>query len=336
MDIMFIIVSVITAGALGFIFGGGLAYAAKVFSVEKNPKIEEVAEVLPNANCGACGYAGCNAYAEAVVEYDENITLCIPGGKEVADKIAQILGKKAGETVAKVAYLKCKGTHALAKDKAIYNGINDCKAAVLVAGGNKVCEYGCLGLGTCEKVCPFDAIHIGEEGLPVVDDEKCTGCGVCVEACPKNVLDLMPKDNKVYLACSSQDKGKTVKDYCKVGCISCTLCVKKCPVGAISMKGNLPVIDFEKCTNCGVCVHICPTKSYIDKIRNRSKFFIDTKCTGCTKCISVCPVKAISGNEGEKHTIDPNKCIGCGLCVPACPEGAIKIMGALGYGQKVE
>lgn len=331
-----IIISIITAGSLGFIFGGGLAYAAKIFHVEKDPRIDQVAELLPGANCGACGYAGCQAYAEEIINRDAPINACTPGGSAVIKKIAALLGKEETETIAKIAYLKCKGSCEIAKNKGIYNGIEDCKAAALVANGNKICEYGCLGYGNCVTACPFNAITMDPSGLPIINESACTGCGKCVTVCPRNVLALMPKSAKVYLACSTQDRGKTVKDYCSNGCIGCSLCEKKCPYNAIIMVNNLPVIDFDKCQNCGVCVSICPNKSFNDRIKNRSKFFIDTKCIGCTKCAKVCPVKAITGNVKEKHNIDSQKCIGCGLCVKECPVNAIRVFGALGYSDKEE
>ncbi|MBP7462236.1 MAG: Fe-S cluster domain-containing protein, partial [Candidatus Delongbacteria bacterium] len=283
----FIILSVITAGGLGLIFGGGLAYAAKVFHVDKNPLIDEVLKLLPGANCGACGFAGCPGYAEAIVEQGMEINLCIPGGNTSSKAIAALLNREAVESTAQIAVLRCQGGCGTARTKGEYNGLQDCRAAVLIAGGNKFCDYGCIGLGSCVAVCPFDAITLSPEGLPVIDDHKCTGCGKCVAICPKQILELKSKIYKVYLGCSSRDKGKTVKDYCSKGCISCGLCVKKCPVQAIQMVNNLPVIDYQRCISCGICVSVCPTGSYRDRIKQRSKFFIDTKCTGCGQCVSV-------------------------------------------------
>ncbi len=327
----FILVSIFTAGILGFMFGGGLAYAAKVFHVDKNPMIDEVLKALPGANCGACGYAGCAGYAEAIVEQAEEINLCIPGGNSSIQQIGALLNRQSDEKIKQIAYLRCQGDPQTARIKGIYDGIIDCRAAILIGGGDKICEAGCLGLGTCVKACPFNAITLNSRGLPEIIETKCTGCGKCVEVCPRMALALIPKQNKVYLGCATIDKGKTVKEYCSKGCIACTLCVKKCPVQAITMVNNLPVIDFNKCISCGICVHICPTHSYIDRIKSRSKFFIGPKCTGCGECAQICPVKVISGEKNQKHVIDKTKCIGCGLCQPKCPVKAIGIMGALGY-----
>lgn len=327
----FIILSVITAGGLGLIFGGGLAYAAKVFYVKKNPMIEEILKLLPGANCGACGFAGCPGYAQAIVEQNQEINLCMPGGTTSSKTIAKLLNREVPESATQIAILRCQGSCTTAKLKGDYNGLLDCRAGVIIAGGNKICDFGCIGMGTCVNVCPFQAMTLSTEGLPVIDDRKCTGCGKCVAICPKHVLELKSKIYKVYLGCASRDKGKTVKDYCSKGCISCGICVKKCPVEAILMVDNLPVINYDICISCGICVSVCPTGSYRDRIKQRSKFFIDTKCTGCGQCIQVCPVKAISGKNETKHTIDINKCIGCGLCQPGCPVKAIGIFGAIGY-----
>lgn len=257
-------------GALGLIFGALLAFASEKFFVKVDERQIEIREVLPGANCGACGYPGCDAFAEAVLDGTAPVTGCVAASSEVAEKIAAILGVEATAEEVKVAFLMCKGSPDKTTTNCIYDGVMDCREAAIIPGkGPNACSYGCLGLGTCEEVCPFDAITI-ENGLAVVDTEKCVGCGICVEQCPRNVLTLIPVSSKVFVGCNSPLKGADVKKACTVGCIGCTLCVKACPVQAIEMKDSLAVIDSSKCINCGICVTKCPVKCIID-MRNIDK-----------------------------------------------------------------
>ena len=251
--------SIIELSLLALVFGAFLGFAAKKFAVKTDPRVEKVESVLPNANCGACGFPGCSGFAKAVVAGNAPVDGCIPGGAAVASAIADILGAKVGEQVKMVAALKCRGGVHRAVDKFEYDGIQDCRAAAIVMDGPKACPNGCIGLGTCAEVCPFDAITMNEENLPEISTEKCTGCGVCVEACPKDVLELMPLKNKVWVACNNEYPGKSVKQVCETGCIGCKLCEKNCPVDAIKVEGNLAHIDYEKCTSCQICVVVCPT-----------------------------------------------------------------------------
>ncbi len=235
-------------GALGLIFGAGLAIASRVFAVERDPRASLIEEALPGANCGACGAPGCSGFAEGVVEGRYPVNGCTAGGLEVAAKVAEIMGTEAGEMVAQIAVVRCQGDRDNAINRAVYTGIQDCRAAMMVDNGAKGCEYGCLGLGTCAVSCPFDAIVMSEKGLPVVDPDLCTGCGECVKACPRNIMELLPKTQKVYLGCVSKDFGKSVKAVCKVGCIGCTLCAnpKTTANEAIIMDGKLPVIQYDR------------------------------------------------------------------------------------------
>ena len=262
-----ILTAFISVGLIGAVLGAVLAYASKVFHVAVDPKVEKIAEILPQANCGACGFAGCNAYAEAVVEKGAQVTLCTPGGQDVIDQIASIMGVKAEAGVAMVAYCACNGTKENAKDRFDYYGPETCSSAVFVSGGQKACDYGCLGFGECVEACPFDAMGMGDDGLPYVMDDKCVGCGACVRACPKGVMKMMPKGSTVYLACNSKAKGKEVTDACKVGCIGCKICTlpKTTPSGAIKMDGDLPVVNYEIEDTLTGAKFKCPKSCFIDK-----------------------------------------------------------------------
>lgn len=261
---MDILIPVLSLTALAVLFAGILAWANIQFKVEKDSRVEEIIEALPGANCGACGYAGCSAFAEAVVKGEAPINGCPVGRQKVADEIGRIMGESSGQQDERqVASLVCQGGHDEAKSRMVYHGIQDCRAAVLIDGGDKSCPYGCLGLGTCVRVCPFDAISMGENGLPIINRDLCSGCGKCRDACPKGVIRLTPESALVSVACNSHAKGPAVLKACKVGCIACGKCVKTCPEDAISMIDNLAVIDSHKCSNCGACLEVCPTHAIV-------------------------------------------------------------------------
>jgi len=256
--------ALIELGVFGLIFGAGLAIAAKKFIVEVDPRVEQIMAILPNANCGACGFPGCSGFAKGVVESKAKPSGCIPGGGATADKIAQVLGVTAEATEPKVAIVKCNGG-IRANDKFTYDGIADCRAAQLVGAGFKICSYGCLGLGTCASLCPFGALTMSAENLPINDFEKCTGCGICVQICPTKMLELVPRSKPIFVACNSGDKGAFVRKACSAGCIACSLCQKNCMFDAIHINNNLAKVDYSKCTECGICIEVCPTKAILDK-----------------------------------------------------------------------
>ncbi len=266
------IAAVVSLGAMGLAFGAALAIAAKKLAVETDPRESKVLEALPGANCGGCGYPGCAAYAAAVVSGGAEVDRCPAGGDAVRIRIAEIMGvstDSAGRT-RRIAFVKCLGDREACPERFSYDGIPDCRAANLVGGGHKSCRYGCLGLGTCVAACLFDAMHMSDSGLPVVDREKCVACGKCVEACPRGLIELFDEDIAVYVACSSKDKGADVRKICKVGCIGCGICAKNCPASAITVADFLARVDQEKCTRCGICAEKCPTKCIVldaDQVR---------------------------------------------------------------------
>jgi ferredoxin len=269
-------------------------------------------------------------YAEAVVgNPDVAVNMCAPGKAPVAEKIAIITGKKAEKVEPKIARVFCQGGASLSQRKFIYTGVQDCTAAVLAAGGDKSCEFGCLGYGTCMRACPFDAITMSADNLPLINKDKCTACGKCVAACPKQVIELAQASKAVVISCHSRDKGIDVKKKCQVGCIACGICVRTCPSDAIKIDNNLARIDHTKCIVCGLCTKKCPTKAIFDFIPVRPKAFIDPeKCAGIDVCAKVCPVNAISGDLRAAHVVDHSKCIGCGMCESRCPKKAISMVEA--------
>ncbi len=244
---------------LGAVFGAILSFAAKVFAVEKDPKEEAILECLPGANCGGCGFPGCAGYAAAVAAGKADVNNCAAGGEGVAAQIAEIMGVAAGDSVKQVAVVHCTGC-GIDHTKYNYEGVQDCLAASRLPGGGPLgCDYGCLGFGTCEKVCPFDAIHV-VNGVAVVDEEKCKACSKCVDACPRHIIALEPYKTKKHVAipCSSHAKGPVVTKVCANGCIACGICAKACPKEAITIEDFLAKIDYDKCIGCTICAQKCP------------------------------------------------------------------------------
>lgn len=316
---------VIVLGGMAIFFGIVLTYASKKFAVEVDPRITDIRDILPGANCGGCGYAGCDALAEAIVRGDAPISGCPVGGAELAEKIAKLMGVEADSAERQVARVICCGDSENAMEKYEYYGIKDCKAAEMLAGGSKSCRYGCTGLGTCVRECPFDAIHI-VNGVAVVDEEKCTACKKCIAVCPKGIIELVPISKKVRVLCRNQDKGKATMQACKVGCIACQKCVKACRFDAIKVENNVAKIDYSKCVNCMMCAEVCPTKTIYANFAERKKAFInDDKCIGCTICSKNCNFGAIEGELKGKHKVLEDKCVGCAQCFEKCPKDAIEM-----------
>jgi len=253
-----VIAAVLLLFGLGILFGAGLAIASRKLAVETDPRIDQIEELLPGANCGGCGFPGCRGLAEAIVEGSAPVDSC-PVTKDCS-ALAEVMGVEPPGCERRVAKVRCIGGKKEAKERFAYIGSKDCFAAQQLAGGPKVCEYGCLGLGSCVEACPFSAISINENGLAVVDEEKCTGCGQCVSACPRGLIALSPAGEPVTVFCQNKEKGGVVRKICRTGCIGCGICAKQCEQGAITLENNLAVIDPEKCNRCGRCIAKCPVK----------------------------------------------------------------------------
>jgi RnfABCDGE-type electron transport complex B subunit len=266
LDINNIILATVSLGGMGLLFGAGLAYTSQKFAVEIDPRAIKIREALPGANCGACGYPGCDGFSNAIIAGKAKANGCPVGGAETTSKIAEIMGVNAVVGEKNIARVLCKGG-----DNCVtrfeYDGITDCKAEHIIGGGgSKACVFGCLGGGTCVEVCAFDAIYINEYGVAEVDPEKCTACGVCIEECPTNIIELVPYNQEIFVDCMNTEIGGHVKKNCSNACIACRICVKVCPHDAIHVENNIARIDYDKCTNCGICAEKCPTKAItIDK-----------------------------------------------------------------------
>ncbi len=245
-------------GAPGLVFGIVLGFASRKFHVEVNPLIPKLREALPGANCGGCGFTGCDAYAKALAEGSAKPGSCPVGGETVTAQVAAILGVEAAKTEKMTAFVKCCGIEGIAAEKYRYAGIQGCpEAAVLPGGGPKSCVYGCLGFGSCAQACAFDAITM-QKGVAHIDPDRCVACGACIKACPKHLIELVPASQTVHVVCANPERGKDVKAVCEAGCIGCSLCARSCPNGAIQMNAGLAKIDPDRCSGCGVCVEKCP------------------------------------------------------------------------------
>ena len=259
-----IILAVVVVGGVGLFVGLFLGIASIKFKVEVDEKEIAVLEALPGNNCGGCGFPGCSGFAAAIAKGEAPVNQCLVGGASVADKIAQIMGVEAGDSVKKVAFVACQGDCDKASTDYEYVGVGDCSMLSFVPnGGDKSCNYGCLGFGNCVKVCPFDAISV-INGVAKVDKDKCKACGKCIAECPKKLISLIPYDSTVAVACSSLDKGPVAMKNCKTACIGCSLCAKNCPQEAITIENFNATIDQDKCVNCGTCVSKCPKKAIIN------------------------------------------------------------------------
>lgn len=251
-----IIFAAASLSIMGLLFALLLGFASKIFAVEVDERIPLVRECLPGANCGGCGFPGCDGLAAAIVAGTAPVNGCPVGGAAAAEKIAKVMGVEAASGEKMVAHVHCNGG-CNAVDKAKYEGLQDCNAALRVASGPKECAFGCMGLGSCVKACAFDALHI-ENGTAVVDAEKCVACGKCVATCPKKLIDLVPAKNTVHVNCMNRDKGPAAMKVCSVACIGCKMCEKTCKFDAVHVENNVASIDYSKCKNCKMCAKACP------------------------------------------------------------------------------
>ena len=254
-----IAVTTLMIAIIGIVVGVGLVTAGRKFHVETDPREAAVRECLPGNNCGACGYAGCDAVAAAIAAGEAPANICPVGGASVTAQIGAIMGVDAEAAERKVAFVRCKGSCAVTHNQGTYIGIRDCRAAVLAGLNVTDCSYGCLGFGTCMTVCPEHAIRV-QDGVAVVDRARCVGCGLCAKACPRGLIELIPESKRVIVQCSNRDKGPAVKKVCSAGCIGCSLCVRQCEVKAITVTDNLASINYADCVQCGKCAEKCPAK----------------------------------------------------------------------------
>ncbi len=265
----FILSAVIVLGCIALVAAVILYICSKRFAVKEDPRIAQVTEVLPGANCGGCGFPGCSGMADALVKGADAGSLeglnCPVGGADVMGKVADLLGMAIANSDPMVAVVRCNGTCELRPRIASYDGLKTCTAMNACGAGETGCGFGCLGCGDCVGACQFDAIHINPEtGLPEVDEEKCTACGACTKACPRNIIELRkkgPKGRRIFVSCVNKDKGAVAMKACKSACIGCGKCQKECKFEAITIENNLSYIDFTKCRMCKKCVDACPTKA---------------------------------------------------------------------------
>ena len=255
---MEILIPVLLLLGIGLVCAVVVTIASVFFAVEEDKTATAIRDCLPGANCGACGYSGCDGYAKALADGEATATnLCVPGGDGVAKGIAAILGVESADVVEKVAYVACNGKCGAVERKYEYHGQKSCRTANMAYSGDKFCTFACLGYGDCAKVCPQNAITI-EDGIAHIDPRKCIGCGICARECPNSIIHLINDTSRVVVECSNHDKGANTRKYCKNGCIGCMKCQKTCPNGAITVIDNLATIDYSLCTGCGACIEVCP------------------------------------------------------------------------------
>jgi electron transport complex protein RnfB len=252
-----ILIPVAVVAGLALLFGIGLSITSLVFQVKRDPRIDQVRGVLPGANCGACGFSGCDGYAEAIVTGGKPIDLCPVGGNGVLMQLSSLMGIEAKNIEGSQARVLCQGNWHTVDMKYRYEGIQDCASAANLLGGMSACIFGCLGMGSCRRACKFDAIEV-QDGLARILPSKCTGCGLCVAECPKGIISMLPVKTAHTVLCSNHERGALSRKNCRTSCIACGLCVKSCPVSAITMDRHLAVIDPQICTDCGKCAEVCP------------------------------------------------------------------------------
>lgn len=258
-DISAIWIPIVVCGVIALVLGLVIVLTARFFAVPVDNRLEEIKAILPGANCGACGFTGCEGYAKSLAEGNPDVARCPVGGTATVEELSEYLGLAVPSFVPKVAYVYCNGTTEHTSKRFDYSGTRTCAAAHSLFSGPNSCSYGCIGFGDCMEVCNFDAIYL-ENGIIRINADNCTACGLCVKQCPKNLINIIPKHKNTYaVQCRNKWPGAQTRKNCGVGCIGCRKCFKACEYGAISMEGTLAVIDHEKCTHCGACIAECPT-----------------------------------------------------------------------------
>lgn len=263
MDYMVIIYALAILGGIGAIFGLLLGIVGKKFAVEEDPQVTAVRACLAGANCGACGFPGCDGFAQAVVDGKAPVTGCSAGGKQTAEAIGRILGVEADVGERMVARVRCQGTPDHVSKRYDYDGPSSCRAAAGMAGGPKACSFACLGYGDCVASCKFGALSI-RDGVAYANDDVCTGCGACIKECPRDIIALVPKNRTVIVLCRNPEIGRVARAQCKVACIGCKRCEKACPTESIKVETGVAVINPDTCTRCGACVGVCPDKCIVN------------------------------------------------------------------------
>lgn len=252
-----ILIPILIVAGIGLLAGIILAIASIVMAVPKDEKAEAIVEILPGANCGACGFSGCSGYAAALSKGEAKVGLCSPGGEECAKACAELLGAGDATVEKKTALVHCMGSYDMTSDKMLYDGIQSCSASTFLAGGITSCRFGCMGMGDCAAVCPYGAVNVCN-GVANIDYSKCKGCSQCVAACPKGLISFVPLKKQAVVRCSNCDKGALTTKVCKIGCIGCGKCMKACEYGAVKVTNFCAVVDPEKCVGCGKCAEACP------------------------------------------------------------------------------
>ncbi|MGI6239310.1 MAG: 4Fe-4S dicluster domain-containing protein [Christensenellales bacterium] len=335
MDFNSIMIAAGTIGGMGFVFGGVLAIFNRVFEVREDPMLVAVRAALPGANCGGCGFAGCEAFAQALIDGKAQMEMCGVMNADGLKAVAAIIGADVAPKDKKVAVVRCMGSLDKCAVRFEYSGIKTCQAADLAAHGDKACQYACLGYGDCIVSCKFDALKMVDGRLVEVDADNCVGCGACVTACPRSVIQLIPERHAVLRTCSAMKRGKVVRDNCTAGCIGCGKCARMCKFGAITMVNDLPAIDHSKCVGCMQCADGCPTGALMPNEALRRRAVIHyPECIGCGKCSKVCQFGAVAGAPRERHSIIEWNCVGCGACEGVCPHGCIEMLPGSAYGNR--
>jgi len=318
--------SVAILGGISVVFGLLLWFANNKLKVPVDEKFDAVRACLAGANCGVCGFSGCDAYAKALVDGAAPPDACPMCKGAMRTELADVLGIELPDPNPMTAHVACRGDNYNARHRFTYQGLKDCGSAAMVSQGHKACRFGCMGLGSCAAACPFGALTMSPEGLPKVDRSLCVACKRCEAACPKGLISMVPANEPVRIACHASVRGADVRENCTVGCLGCGLCVKACRYSAIELKDFLPTIDYSKCRHCGVCAAKCPAGTIEVLLDARHKAQVDAgACSGCGVCANICPAKAIYGHENQLHHIFRDLCVGCGMCKEACPSSAITL-----------